>query len=267
MTDPRLRLGLLACVGLLAVTLDHATSLGLLALASALPLLAMRPSAAALRRGTLGVLALVWSTVLTQGLFYAEQPRVELIHWGPLTLWREGVRDGLVQSLRFLALSLSGVSLSLSTPPDRLFAAFVALRFPSGLAFLAVTALRFVPTLWAELAAVRASRASRGRPVWARSPLAWLALELSLLRPVVARSLRRARTLAETLDARGFDPAAPRRLRRPLDARPGELLALAAAAGLTLSLASARLLYLLYTSETVYLPALRPLYGFVRAYL
>jgi energy-coupling factor transporter transmembrane protein EcfT len=41
-------------------------------------------------------------------------------------------------------------------------------------------------------------------------------LEVILLRPVVARALRRARALAESLETRGFHPTAPRAVRDPL---------------------------------------------------
>ena len=67
---------------------------------------AMAPPGAALpigwswRRRALGLsVALVWSTALSQGLFYGEVPRSALIHFGPLTLWREGLWHGLAQFL------------------------------------------------------------------------------------------------------------------------------------------------------------------------
>ncbi|RME24825.1 MAG: hypothetical protein D6798_10315, partial [Deltaproteobacteria bacterium] len=123
MLDPRTRLGLLLCAGLLAISLESPTALGVFALACASPLLAMRVPRRWWGRGLLTVLALVWSTVLSQGLFYAEQPRVSLGHLGPLHLYREGVTWGLTQSLRFVGLSLAGIAVAVSTPPDRLHAA------------------------------------------------------------------------------------------------------------------------------------------------
>ena len=98
-------------------------------------------------------------------------------------------------------------------------------------------------------------------------PTAWLAQEVSLLRPVVARAWRRAQNLAESLDARGFDPVAPRTLRRPLRLRAVDGAVLAGALTVSLAGVGTRLLYLLYLSETLYLPHLRPLYGFVRRWL
>ena len=162
-------------------------------------------------------------------------------------------------------MALVGLGVAVSTAPDRLHAALLKLRVPFGLALMASTSLRLLPELADELMTVRRARARRGRPAHRRPPWAWLALEVGMLRPVVARSVRRARTLAESLDARGFD--APRAVWRPLRMAGVDWAALGGALGLTLALVSARLVTLLYTSETWYSPGLRPLYGFVRDWL
>lgn len=265
--DPRARLVLLLCASFVAICLETPASLLLLTVLCAAPLLALRLTGVWWRRGLFVVAAIVWSTVLSQGLFYAEQPRVALVSLGPLTLWREGVTWGLVQSLRFVALALAGIALSVSTPPDRMFAALVRFRVPFALALMTAAALRFLPRIGEEVLLVRQARAARGRPVWKRTPWAWLRLEVSLLRPVVARSWRRAQVLAESLDARGFDPVAPRSVRRPLVFRGLDVALMAAAITATAAVVGARVMYLLYVSDTVYVQALRPLYGFVRAWL
>jgi energy-coupling factor transport system permease protein len=265
--DPRTRLGLLATASVLAVTLDHPGSLLLLTAICVLPIAALRPPLRWWLRGAAVVLGLVWSTVLSQGLFYDDQPRVALVTVGPLTLWREGVTHGLVQSLRFVSVGLGGMAVALSTPSDRLHAALLRLRVPFGLALMTAAALRFVPQVGLEWATVRRARRSRGRPAWQRSPAAWLVLELSLLRPVVARAVRRAWTLATSLDARGFDATAARTERRPLHMAAWESVLLGTAALAVAGVVAARLAYVLYTTETAYVPALRPLYGFVRSWL
>ena len=88
-----------------------------------------------------------------------------------------------------------------------------------------------------------------------------------MLRPVVAEALRRARSLAESLDARGFDPEAPRAVARPLRFKPWEFPLLAGALATTAFVAGVRILFILYTSEVLYIASLRPLYGFVRQWL
>jgi len=264
--DPRSRILLVGAVGILAVVLEQAASLGLLAGLSAGTLLVVAtPRWRA--RILLLLAAAVWSTVLSQAIFYADLPRVPALRIGPLVLWQEGLSYGLVQSLRFVAVACAGGALVASTALDRMLAALLRLRVPFPLAFLAVTGLRFVPEVGREVLVVRRARARRGRAAWRRSPWAWLRLEISLLRPIVARAVRRARTLSESLDVRGFDPATPRAVRRPLRMRPWEPLLLAAVAALTASAIAARLLYVIYVSDLAYFPALRELYGFVRSWL
>ncbi len=264
--DPRTRLALVGLVGLLAVCAEGSVALGGLAFAAGLAFVRHRPSGRTLGGAALMLVAITWSTVLAQGLFYGDEPRVALVSFGPLTLWRQGVTHGLVQSLRFVAMTLAGFALAASTPPERLFAALRALRVPFGLSFLVVTALRFVPDVATEWQAVRTARARRGHPAWRRAPWAWVALETTLLAPVLARTMRRARALAESLDARGFDPVAPRAVRRPLRFRVVDHLTLGAAATLGLGVGTARVLFVLYVTDTWYHPALRSLYALVRAW-
>ena len=84
---------------------------------------------------------------------------------------------------------------------------------------------------------------------------------------MVARAIRRARTLSESLDVRGFDASTPRAIRDPLVMRRWEPALLLLAGSVTGSAIAARLLYAAYVGEVVYFPSLRPLYGFVRSWL
>jgi energy-coupling factor transport system permease protein len=265
--DPRTRLLLLVALGLLSILLDRPSSLLGLAVGAALPLLAL-PIGWVWRWRALGMAAaVVWATVLSQGLFYGDVPREPLVGLGPIVLYKEGVLHGLAQSLRLVAMTFAGLAVALSTSPDRLFAGLVSLRCPYAVAFLAVTALRFVPVVGREIWLVRRARSRRGRALAARTPWRWGHQELLLLRPVIARSLRRARALAEALDTRGFDPNVPRRLRVPLRMRTWEKVLLVAVGGLITSIATLELLYGMYLAELYYNPALRPLLGWVRDWL
>ena len=111
--DPRARLGLLLCASTLSICLDRPESLGLLTLCAVLPLLALRVERRWLGAGLAAALTLTWSTALSQGLFYDQEPRVALAQLGPLVLYREGLRHGLVQSLRLLSMTFGGLALSL----------------------------------------------------------------------------------------------------------------------------------------------------------
>ncbi len=262
--DPRTRIILVFNASLMALVLDNWASLLALCALCLLPFL----TNAQWTRRALGLSALVvWSTVVSQSLFYSAEPRVALAHLGPLTVWREGVTYGLVQSMRMVAVGLAGVALAIRTPPDRLFAGLLRLRLPFGLALMAGSAFRFLPELAQAWTVVRQARSRRGRPAHRRTPWAWLTLEVSLLRPLVARAIRRAWCLGESLDSRGFDPVAPRAVRNPLAFAAFEPPLIAMVFGLTFCALGMRLMYLLYTWDSVYIPALRPVYAFVRGWL
>ncbi len=265
--DPRTRLLLLLALGALAILLDRPSSLLALAVIAAIPLLSLPIGWVWRRRALAMAAAIVWATMLSQGLFYGDVPREPLLGLGPVVFYREGLTHGFVQSLRLVAMTFGGLAVAVSTPPDRLFAALVGLRCPYGVAFLAVTALRFVPVVGRELWLVRRARERRGRPLSARSPWAWGWQELLLLRPVVARSLRRSRALAEALDTRGFDPNAPRTIRRPLRMSLWEPVLLTTVWSGIVAIGSMEILYRAYLAELVYSPALRPVFGLVRNWL
>jgi energy-coupling factor transporter ATP-binding protein EcfA2/energy-coupling factor transporter transmembrane protein EcfT len=254
-----------AGTGALAVLLDRPASLVLLA-SIAMAALLSRPLPLRTRVRALGVaVAVVWSTMLSQGLFYGDLPRTSLVSWGPFVVWREGLIWGLLQSLRLVAVGAAGLALALTTSPDRLLGLLRGVGVPGGLAFLAMTALRFVPVVAGEWLVVRAARAQRGRPLHHRAPWAWLGTELLLLRPLVARSLRRARHLAEALESRGFEP---RNERGPVPTwtRTDRLTAMAVG-GAVAAVAGAQAITGLYLWDVARHPSLNPLYAWVRAWL
>ena len=265
MTDPRARLLLLLLYGAIGLCLDGAIPLLILAALPTLLLLA-HPNAAGWRLRIVGLAALLcWSTVLSQGLFWAGWPRTPIFALGPLALYREGLIHGLVQSARFVAALSAGALVVTATPADRLLAALISLRLPPGLVMMGTAALRALPMIAAEWVAIRQARAQRGRP-W-RPPHTWIAQEAALLRPLMARCLRRARALAESLDARGFDPLAPRTVLLPVALPAFERAVIAAAAAAFLALAALRLLFLLYQAGVWYDGRLLEVYAWVRLYL
>lgn len=183
-----------------------------------------------------GVLAvIVWSAMLSQGFFYVGEPRTVLLTFIPpsgegdgyfagIVLTQEGLAYGAVQSLRFVAAALVGLTASLSTGPERMLAALAWFRVPTALAFMTATALRFLPLLVEEVSFVRQARRYRGhRFRWYKLPQ-----EIGFLLPVIAGALRKAETLAESVTARGFDPRRPRTQYPPQLMRGWERLAMAA---------------------------------------
>ncbi len=267
MFDPRLKFILVLMVGTLAVILNSAAALGVLAAGCGMSLIVSGIPTQWKGRAVAIIVAIVWSTVLSQSLFYGQQPRTPLLELGPLVFWREGVEHGLIQSIRFVGISLAGIALAISTPPDKLLSAMQKMGIPSGLCFLTVTALRFMPTVGKELLTVRAARRHRSGGRISRRPWVLITTEVSLLMPVLARSLRRARSLAESMHVRGFDPRAHRSSRQAIRWRLRDTLILVSSTSVFFSVASAKLVYLLYTLELAYHPSLRSLYAWCRDWL
>ena len=255
-------------IGMLAILLDGPvvlTGLALLGIAVLFTRPIERIGRPMRRRLALGLLAVVWSTMLGQGLFYGDVPRHAVVQLGPISLWWEGLTWGAVQSARFIAVSCAGLALAVTFSPDRMLGALRRLGVSGALAFLAVTALRFVPVVATEWGTVRAARARRGRAIARRGPVAWLRTEVLMLRPLVMRALRRARVLAETLDSRGFDPNVSRRAPEPLSAVDwGVAVSTSLVVGTVCGL---QLMYALYLWEVWRHPSLAPLYAGVRTWL
>lgn len=235
--DPRLKIAWVASLSLLSVLVDSTAALAGLFVLSAWPLMGLRLSL----RGWLAivgvVLATAWSTLLSQAIFYTFEPRTALFtivpsfHLGAwetpaVRFYREGAEYGLLQSLRFTSLALAGVAVCLSTSPDRLLAGLVRLRVPVGIAFMTMTALRFLPAMLDEWATVRRARRLRGyRGAERFGPRDWLHAargELQLLLPLLAAALRRAHSLAAAVSSRGFSPSAERTFYPELRLRTGE---------------------------------------------
>ncbi len=263
--DPRRDVGLVFAVGCLAVLLERPLALLVLA---AVPLGAVVVAAPRWRRvALLTALAFAWSAALSQGLFYAGVPRTPLVTAGPVVIWAEGVGWGLAQGLRAIATTAAGMALVARHPGDRIGAALARLGVPAGLAFLAMVSLRALPGFGAEIAQVREARARRGRPIGDRGPLARLALEVDLLRPIVARTLRRARTLGDSLLVRGIDPADPPQLPPGPRLPAKDRAVLAGVAAFVLGVAALKAITAVYLADVAYVPAWRGLYAWTRAWL
>ena len=231
-------------------------------------------------RAVLLLLALgTWGIVLTQGLFYAGEPRTRLLTiLGPavfplgtppgLHLFREGLIHGAVQSLRIDALMLAGAAVLARYDTDRLAAGLRALRCPPPLAFLLTLSLRFVPLAAGEARAIWAAQRLRGLRLLPPQPWRWpgawsLALRAWLL-PLLAAQVRIADEIAAALLSRGWSPFAA----LPAEpAPPRERWLWATGALLLALLATAQVLTHLYQAGLYAQPGLFWLYDFSQRFL
>jgi energy-coupling factor transport system permease protein len=281
--DPRLKIAWLITVSLAAILIDSTSGLLALFLASSLVALNVgwTPRVWLVVAGIL--LTVVWGTALSQAMFYPADadtpPLVSLIRpfaIGPVDfpgvqLHWQGALYGLVQSLRMNAMLLAGLSVCLSTGPERLLAALIWLRVPAAVGFMAVAALRFLPTMIDQWTTVRRSCQLRGyRPRLAglgrRAWRSWK-IEAALLVPVVAAALRRAGILATSLTARGFDATMPRTMYPPLQMTGLEACLVALLIGLAVSLSAVKSLFWLAIGGLYRSEALSPLCDFAQQWL
>jgi energy-coupling factor transport system permease protein len=280
--DPRLKLAWLATASLAAVLVDSGRALFLLCATTLL--LALGLSWTRRTWAFVGgmILLVAWGTVLSQAMFFAGEPRTPIItlippaRLGPiefpgLQLYREGATYGLLQSSRMIAMMLAGLTVCLSTSPERLLGALAWLRLPSALSFMVVAALRFLPTIAHEWATVRGSCRWRGyRPrllgLGRRAWTSWR-VEAALLVPVISASLRRADRLATALTARGFDAAQPRTLYPEVRMNWPERLMLLLLAAFCVSLSLLKSLLWLAAAGIYRSEGLDPLYHFTRQWM
>lgn len=163
------------------------------------------------------VLALgAWSVVISQGLFYEGSPRTALVRLLPggvfpfgdppgLFLYAEGLRYGLMQSLRFSAIVLLGGGVLGRYGTDEMAGGLRALRIPSPLCFLFAMSLRFFPLMLTEARAIWHAQHFRGyrllAGIWpGTSP----SNTMVLLLPLLSAQVRKADEIAAALRSRGF---------------------------------------------------------------
>lgn len=272
------KLGALGVFAILAVLLDNVGALGVVAAISAVALLSSRPSAARLRLAG-GVAALtVWGMMLGQAIFYAQLPRTVVVRlvpdwipvlgtWtGGINLYGEGFVYGLMQSLRAVTVLAAGLTLCWTTDGGELLVGMRRLRVPYGLAFMTVTALRFLPLVFAEVSTVLEVTRLRGGKLRGGHRGLWRTW-LGILRAIFANAIRRASMLALSVRSRAFDPGADRSAWRETALGVPDKAVLGLLGVILLMVAANKLLFWAYVVQVYYNPLLRPVYDLTRRFL
>ena len=215
--DVRTKLLLLLAVMLFAIGLEGPRPLFLLfVLSLGLHVLA-RSSVERWRVLIVFLLMGIWGAMVSQALFYNQEPRTMIAclispatPWiGELTggvyVYREGLEHGAVQALRSGIMLTCGLLICWTTDSRQLLQCFLHWRMPYAIAFMLITSLRFLPVIFEETAIVLTAQRLRGfEPVRTLSPLRWICTAFHVLFPILARALRRAATLALSVESRGF---------------------------------------------------------------
>lgn len=273
--DARIKMALGFLMSLQVVLADSLAYLAVLALFGLVLYLAAGPSAFQLRLAVISVALLVWGLVFSQGLFYAQYPRTVLLPLLPpnalipdgINVYTEGIYYGLRQSLRMVAVVLTGYAICFSTQPDQFFRGLLAMRVPFSITFMAVSAIRFIPIVAAEFSTVRTAMRMKGYHPFRQGLRHTLTTEVASLRPVLSNAIRRSEEVALTIVTRGFVFGAPRTALHEDQLSPAQWALLTLMLSLALAVALCKLLFWLYLAEIYYTSELRGLYQFTRQWL
>ena len=219
--DGRTKLLVLFLVAVLAIVIDNPRTLFLLFTASLLLHLFARTSVYKWQVLAILLLLGLWGSMFSQALFFAQTPRTPLIVLiepsmpvlgqitGGLSVYREGVIYGAVQGLRSSIMLTLGLFVCWTSDPRQLLKALISWRLSPQIAFMLVTAIRFLPVLAAEAGEVIiALRLRSDTQVGRKSVIGHLPY---IATPLLARCLRRAQTLALSVVSRGFFLATARK--------------------------------------------------------
>ena len=216
----------------------------------------------------------LWGSMFSQALFYAQTPRSPLFViispeagflgqlTGGLYVYREGILYGAVQGLRSASMLALGLLVCWTSDPRQLLQAMLAWRLSPQLAFMLVTAIRFLPVLAAETGEIITALQLRSDSQSGRTAV--LRHLPYIAKPLLARCLRRAQTLALSVVSRGFFLAGQKQRRQEWAAV--EKSACMALLLLVVCVVSSKVLYLL-SEQGFYFGVFRQLYDWTVLYL
>ena len=210
----RTKLILLFLFAILTITVDNPRTLFLLFSVTLLLHLAAGTSIYKWRVLAILLLLGLWGSMFSQALFFAQTPRTPLLTiiapdnpymgavTGGLYVYREGILYGAVQGLRSASMLSLGLLVCWTSDPRQLLQALLSWQLSPQLAFMLVTAIRFLPVMAAETGEVITALQLRSDSQRGRSAV--LQHLPYICKPLLARCLRRAQTLALSVVSRGF---------------------------------------------------------------
>jgi energy-coupling factor transport system permease protein len=146
---------------------------------------------------------------LTTNLLFREESGYAATVSSEAVFASDALSARLTLALRAIACGMISVFFALTTDPGAFVRALMAqAKLPAKLGYPLFAAMQLVPQLAREAQQIRMARAMHsGRPL---SRLPTPVEVASLVVPLLAFAIRRAGRSAISMDARGFDPAAPR---------------------------------------------------------
>lgn len=270
----RTKLILLFMFAVLTITIDNPRTLFVLFTMTLVLHFVAKTSIYKWRALAVLLLLSLWGSMFSQALFYAQNPRTplfvvispEMDFLGPLTdgvfVYREGILYGAVQGLRSASMLCLGLLICWTSDPRQLLQALMSWKLPPQAAFMLVTAIRFLPVLAAETAEVLTALRLRSDSQAGRTSVVRHLPYLA--KPLLARCLRRAQTLALSVISRGFFSAKGKNYM--LKQMPSEKYFCAGLIMITAVIVASKIIYLL-SEQGLYFGQLRQVYDWTKMYL
>ena len=272
--DGRTKLIMLGVLALTAVIIDSPRSLLLLFWFTLLLHSLSKATFSHWRVLIVLLLLSMWGAMVSQALFYNQEPRTELACLispgtpilGYLTngvyLYREGLVYGAEQALRSGIMLSSGLLICWNTDPRQLLRVMVYWKMPYEFAFMLTTGMRFLPVVFNETAVVITAQRLKGfEPIHSFSITRVMQTAFQTLLPILARILRRAEILALSVESRGFGRGI-HNIKMILWPRTERYLCMLAVTTL-LCMITLKAVYALQYNGLVYFPVFNNLYNFV----
>lgn len=208
--DPRSKLILVFLFVCVVFIANNAITYGLLALYTLFMVLSSKVPIRFLIGGLKLVLWLVLFTLVLH-LFFTKEGDI-IFQWGWITIYEEGLKQGVFISLRFFLLILMTSLLTLTTTPieitdgiEVLLDPLKKIKFPvHELALMMSISLRFIPTLMQETDKIMKAQTARGVEFSSGPVKERVKAIIPLLIPLFIGSFKRAEELAIAMEARGY---------------------------------------------------------------
>lgn len=123
---------------------------------------------------------------------------------GKLTLYWEGLVFGVMVAFRLLSPLFALPLIVMTTDVNDLVVTLVRLRIPFKVAFIFSITLRFVPFIFAEIAAIMEAQRLRGLAIEKMNFFRRIPIFASMLIPLILGSLLKAQTLEIVLQSKAF---------------------------------------------------------------
>lgn len=208
--DPRSKLVLIFIFVCIVFLANNMLTYGLLTVYTFLMIALSKVPIRFIYTGLKPVLLLVIFTLFLH-LFLTKEGEV-LFRFGWITIYEEGLRQGIFISLRFFLLILMTSILTLTTTPieitdglESLLAPLNKIKFPvHELALMMSISLRFIPTLMQETDKIMKAQTARGVDFSSGPIKERIKAIIPLLIPLFVSSFKRAEELAVAMESRGY---------------------------------------------------------------